>query len=258
MAISPNSKGFYTPFLIALLVVAAFLLGMLITKIQYLERGSSPTTAGAPSLQQPGADLVSTLTGYVSKLGLDSNKFKTCVTSGKYKDKVAQDLAAGEKLEVRGTPGFFINGKFVGGAFPLESFKEIIDKELAGTGSQNYKEYSQQLQNAYEQGKSFDPVPKAVEVGNAPVRGALSAKVTIVEFSDFQCPFCAKAHPTIQQILKDYDGKVRVAYKHFPIAQIHPNAQKTAEASECANEQKKFWEYHDMLFENQNAWARLP
>lgn len=71
--------------------------------------------------------------------------------------------------------------------------------------------------------------------------------VTVVEYSDFQCPYCQKFHPTMQQMLQDYNGKVRLAYKHFPL-NIHENAQSAAEASECAAEQGKFWEYGDKLF----------
>lgn len=83
-------------------------------------------------------------------------------------------------------------------------------------------------------------------------RGNPDAKVVIVEYSDFQCPFCGKAQTTVEQILNDYNGKVKLYYKQFPLTQIHPNAQKAAEASLLAADQGKFWEYHDLLFENQD------
>jgi protein-disulfide isomerase len=87
------------------------------------------------------------------------------------------------------------------------------------------------------------------------VRGDFNAPITLVEFSDFECPFCARHYPTLKKILEDYKGKVRLVYKHFPLS-FHPNAQKAAEASECADEQGKFWEYHDKLFENfQNGYS---
>lgn len=82
------------------------------------------------------------------------------------------------------------------------------------------------------------------------IRGSFNAPITLVEFSDFECPFCGRIVPTMNKILEDYKGKVRLVYKHFPLG-FHPNAQKAAEASECASEQGKFWEYHDKLFENQ-------
>ena len=78
-----------------------------------------------------------------------------------------------------------------------------------------------------------------------------TAKVTILEYSDFQCPFCSRVVPTIEQIKATYGDKVNVIFKHFPLG-FHENAQKAAEASECARDQGKFWEYHDILFDNQN------
>ncbi len=82
------------------------------------------------------------------------------------------------------------------------------------------------------------------------VRGEFKAPITFVEFSDFECPFCERHYPTLKKILSDNAGKVRLVYKHFPLS-FHADAQKAAEASECADEQGKFWEYHDKLFDNQ-------
>lgn len=98
-----------------------------------------------------------------------------------------------------------------------------------------------------------------VEVSTSPddpVRGNPQAPVTIVEFSDFQCPFCARVEPTLKQILKDYQDQVRLFYKDFPLP-IHQNAQNAALAALCAKEQEKFWEYHDKLFENQEKLGVL-
>ncbi|MEM4134007.1 MAG: DsbA family protein [Candidatus Micrarchaeia archaeon] len=82
--------------------------------------------------------------------------------------------------------------------------------------------------------------------------GDPNAPITIIEYSDFQCPFCLRVQPTIKQILNDYKGKVKLYYKQFPLIQIHPNARKAAEAALLAGDQGKFWEYHNKLFENQN------
>ena len=86
------------------------------------------------------------------------------------------------------------------------------------------------------------------------VRGDFNAPITLVEFSDFECPFCQRHLPTLQKILTDYPQKVRLVYKQFPLS-LHPNSQKAAEASECAAEQGKFWEYHDQLFQNQTVFS---
>jgi protein-disulfide isomerase len=87
-----------------------------------------------------------------------------------------------------------------------------------------------------------------VPVSGAPMRGAANALVTIVKFEDFQCPFCKTAQPTFKDLLKRYDGKVRVVHKDLPLEEIHPLARPAAEAARCAGEQGKFWEYHDQLY----------
>jgi protein-disulfide isomerase len=87
-----------------------------------------------------------------------------------------------------------------------------------------------------------------VSTEGAPIRGAADASVTVVEFSDFECPFCKQTHPTLKQLLELYPGRVRLAYRDFPLDSIHPQARRAAEAARCAQDQGKFWEYHDVLF----------
>ena len=88
----------------------------------------------------------------------------------------------------------------------------------------------------------------AVPFTGAPIRGAEKAPVTIVKFEDFQCPFCKTAQPTFKDLLKKYDGKLRLVHKDLPLEEIHPLARQAAEAARCAGEQEKFWEYHDKLY----------
>ena len=107
---------------------------------------------------------------------------------------------------------------------------------------------------------SQSPQPVRISLDNDPIRGDPNAPITIVEFSDFQCPFCARFHvQTLPLIIEEYieEGKVNLVYRDFPIQSIHPNALPAAVAAECANEQGRYWEYHDMLFEKQNGWNRL-
>lgn len=88
------------------------------------------------------------------------------------------------------------------------------------------------------------------------IRGNPEAPITIIEFSDFQCPFCKKFHPTMKQVLENYPDQVRWVYRHFPLDSIHSEARPAAEASECAAEQGKFWEFSDALFDNQEKLSQ--
>ena len=85
-------------------------------------------------------------------------------------------------------------------------------------------------------------------------KGNVDSKIEIVEFSDFQCPACAGAEAMVDQLILDFDN-IKVVYKHYPLNSIHPNAHLAAAASESAGIQGKFWEMHDVLFENQSAWS---
>lgn len=84
-----------------------------------------------------------------------------------------------------------------------------------------------------------------------------SAKITVVEFSDFQCPACRAAEPLVEQLLATYPDDVALYYRHFPLDQIHPNARAAARASEAAAAQEKFWEFHRELFANQEEWSDI-
>ena len=101
---------------------------------------------------------------------------------------------------------------------------------------------------------SFEPPRHPIAlVESDPALGPSSAPVTVVEFSDFQCPFCQRVAPTLKKLRETYGDKVRVVWKDFPLTQIHPEAFKAGEAAHCAGEQGKYWEYHDRLFANQQA-----
>lgn len=90
------------------------------------------------------------------------------------------------------------------------------------------------------------------------MRGNKDAKVTLVEYSDFQCPACRGWEPEVQAILQEFGTHIRLVYRHYPLTQIHPNAQMAAQAGEAAGLQGKFWEMHDTLFANQPTWEGQP
>lgn len=90
------------------------------------------------------------------------------------------------------------------------------------------------------------PVPDVTNADH--VRGSATAKVTLIEYSDFECPYCSRHLDTINQLLADYPNDIRLVYRHFPLTSLHQYAEMAAEASECAADQGKFWEMHDALF----------
>ncbi len=97
-------------------------------------------------------------------------------------------------------------------------------------------------------------LPRVKVEAKGPARGPDAAKVTVVEFSDFQCPFCGREAPVIEKLMKEYDGKVKLVFRHFPL-DFHPFAEKAAEAGACAADQGKFWQLHDKMFGNQQKLA---
>jgi protein-disulfide isomerase len=97
----------------------------------------------------------------------------------------------------------------------------------------------------------IEPPRLKVRSDGGPSRGAATAPITIVEFSDFQCPYCARVKPTLRQLEDRFPGKIRLVFRDFPL-QMHRQAAKAAEAAACANEQGRFWEMHDRLFAQQN------
>lgn len=97
--------------------------------------------------------------------------------------------------------------------------------------------------------------PEYQEVYNEkPLKG--TGDILITEYSDYQCPACKGAYFTVERLLEEYDGEISLEYKHFPLRSIHPYAQSSAEAAECANDQGKFWEYTDLLFQNSPALTK--
>jgi protein-disulfide isomerase len=104
--------------------------------------------------------------------------------------------------------------------------------------------------------KSYlEPSRTTIATAGRPSKGPADAPITIVEFSDFECPFCRALFPTLQRIESDYKNKLRVIYLQFPLASLHTRARKAAQASLCAYEQDKFWEFHDAMFNDQQHLA---
>lgn len=207
--------------------------------------------------------LISTFTGYAKQLGMDEAKFSQCLqdpaTSQAKVGLINAHMQRGVALGINGTPTFVINNKMVVGTQPAAIFDEIIDKELQGSPT-SLDGYSANIQAlASSSPPRFQILPGKVDVSDAPVEGSRNARVMIAEFSDFQCPFCKRWNDeNLARIRTRIGNDVALAFLHFPITQIHPNAGNASIATICANEQGKFWELHDVLFSRQAEWEKLP
>lgn len=120
--------------------------------------------------------------------------------------------------------------------------------------------YYQKISSGELVNQAVDTIEQSVRLellhnGGDPSIGNVNAPVTIVAFEDFECPFCLEAQPFLKELLVKYGNDVRFIYKDFPLTTIHPGAQGAAEAAQCAHEQRKFWEFHDVLFANQDRFA---
>jgi protein-disulfide isomerase len=206
--------------------------------------------------------------------GVDKAKFKAAVDKKEFDAKIDKDMEVGKASGVTGTPASMINGVFLSGAQPVEKFKAVIDEQLKAAEAKKaagvkadrvYVELSKENKAKNPAPKSRDDQPKPddttvwkVPVGeNSPQRGPATAPVTIVLFSDFQCPFCSKVEPTLEEVQKAYPDKVRVVWKNNPLP-FHPRAEPAAELAWEARQQKGdkgFWAAHDLLFKNQQKIA---
>lgn len=136
------------------------------------------------------------------------------------------------------------------------SFEEVKEQYRASLKQMKLQKarqvYADSLRAKMEVAVLLQPPSVTVAYDPARVKGDPKAPVTIVEFSDFQCPYCKKSESTLHDLLAKYNGRVKLAYLDFPLREIHPQAQSAAEAARCAGEQGKFWEYHDALYADQS------
>ena len=117
------------------------------------------------------------------------------------------------------------------------------------------KKYLDGLRTKFPVRSFFEPFRASVATAGEPTQGTDKAAVTIVEFSDFQCPVCKRMEPVLKQVMRSYGDQVRLVYRQFPLSNLHPYAQKAAEASLCAFEQDQFWPMHDAMFADQKKLA---
>jgi protein-disulfide isomerase len=208
---------------------------------------------------------------YAEELKLDMAKFKDALDKKTFAGKVQADLEMGKQFGVRGTPSFFLNGKWQRGApRAIEGLKKLIDEEKAAAeqlikdGSKREEVYARIMKAAKDKrveppqenkprpGQPDPAVNYAVPADGRPAFGPADALVTIIEYSDFQCPFCSRVNPTMKQIKETYPKDVRIVFRQLPLS-FHDRARPAAKAALAAAQQGKFWEMHDLLFTNQKA-----
>ncbi len=180
------------------------------------------------------------LVGYAEQLGLDMAAFREALSDRRHKAAVDRDVAEAWALGLNSTPTLFVAGRKLPGVPSAPQLIAYIKSLLTGTPMT-------------ETTAALDP--KTFDLQGSPSRGPADAPVTIVEFSDFQCPFCARATETVESVWKSYNGKVRWVFKHYPL-DFHPDAPLAHRAALSAGEQGKFWEMHDAIFRNQRAIKR--
>jgi protein-disulfide isomerase len=232
-------------------VLGALVIAAAIVWVWGGDGGGGGGDGGSPPGGQ--ATLLATFLGYAREAGLDEEEFRACIGTDRAVAVMNSHLQRGVGIGVNGTPTFVVNNKMLIGAQPAAVLEEIIDRELAGSPA-SLEEYSETVQALAASGR-FRILDGPVSVEGAEIAGSASARVVVAEFSDFQCPFCrrwfAESYPALRARLGD---EVALAFLHFPIVQIHPNAGNAGAAAICAGEQGKFWEMHDLLFERQGEW----
>jgi protein-disulfide isomerase len=201
-----------------------------------------------------------TFSRYAREIGLDVRRFEQAVAARRGEARIQEDQKVAGQVGASGTPTMFFNCRQVVGAQPVERLKAVAEEELkkadrllagqrpgAGFYARACKEnLAAAPAPAAAQGVPAQPSSIVVRPDD-PARGSAAAPVTIVLFSDFQCPFCARVSPTLDEVQRTYGDKVRIVWKHQPLP-FHPNALPAAEAAEAAREQGKFWQMHDRLF----------
>jgi protein-disulfide isomerase len=206
---------------------------------------------------------------WAKEAGVDPAKFKAAYTSKKYAAKVDEDLAMAKKVGATGTPAFRINGVTLSGAQPIDKFTEVIDQQLAeakklvasGTKpsdvyvsltNKNQKAAPAQANKKEDAEEEDKNVWRVLVQDDDPIRGPKDALVTMIIFSDYQCPFCKRVEDTLKQVQSAYPNDVRFVWKDNPLP-FHPRAKPAATLARFVNKakgDKAFWEMHDAIFES--------
>lgn len=200
-------------------------------------------------------------------LGLDMRTFEAARNGNVVAAKIARADALAQSLGVNATPTFYVNGRRIMGARPIDEFRAVIEEErakaraLVAQGVARDEVYAKIMAAAPAppppslHAEAADEKVVDVRLDDAPFRGPARAPITLALFSDFECPFCVRLEKTIKAIEEAYPGKVRVAFRHMPLP-MHEHARLAAKAAVAAEAQGRFWQYHDVLVEHRDALDR--
>ncbi len=193
------------------------------------------------------------LEAHAAAVGLDMARYKNDMATRRWKGVVDTDLELVSRLGVKGTPNIFINGRLLRGAHTLGDVEDVLLEELSKGVELRRGGVEDVHRHLTKDGKQFTPLGDEVHVfsvADAPAKGGpLGSPVEIVLFSDFQCPYCSRVNPALDEVIKRYGGMARLVFKQFPLS-FHEDARPAAAAALSAHEEGKFWEMHDLLFEN--------
>lgn len=193
------------------------------------------------------------LIGYASQLRLDTAAFRKAIDSHAYRPIVEEDLLEARALGITRTPTIFLNGHRIEGVQDPENLEKSISDELAKAGLSQAG--AVRTVSIRDEGSLSPQSFRELTRSAAAVRGAASAPVTIVEFSDFQCPFCRRTVQPLEQLLAERPKDVRLVFRAFPL-DFHQYSRLAHEAALAAGVQGKFWQMHDLLFANQDRLDR--
>jgi protein-disulfide isomerase len=199
------------------------------------------------------------LARYASELGLARGALEAALRDLRYGPAVRRDMRQGRKLGVRSTPSFFINGRLITGAQPYAAFAAIVEEELGlaerwvAAGVNPAAIYEHATREGFREvrvkgARGLDPdATYPVTVDDSPASGPADALVTLVEFADYECPFCARGHEVVSAMQAEFGPDLRVVFKHQPLP-FHSHAFLAARAAEAAHAQGKFWRFHARLY----------
>lgn len=234
--------SFFFGFMCALALVLFVLFALTVTKRINFNSYSPKKTAIVKEDKREKSESVKDLkiADAAMELDIDQGQYNECVSEKRYAQKVNDDIASGKESGIKGTPHSYIlidDAIYeIPGAQSEKGMREFFDDLLAGNDPR--------ARNVSEE-KTVLPVGETDWV-----KGADNARITVIEYSDIDCPFCKKFHTSTSNMMADYADDVRWVFRHFPVDALHPRARAKAEAAECVGEiggGEKYWEYLDLM-----------